>query len=94
MVSATVVNYYVKLLISAALLGYVIRNVYKTIDGSKKGKRIFTPAMGVIYFLFGSGSIMAIVMIVLEREITNNQGVDNCSSNADIHQLILISYIL
>lgn len=92
MVNATDVNFYAKLIFAVILLIIVIRNVYKTIDGNKKGKRIITPAMVVIYFLFAAGSVMAVVMVVIERVI--EQEFDAGKSAAEIQHLIVIDYFI
>jgi uncharacterized integral membrane protein len=66
MVNYVTVNFYAKLFLAVLLLVLVIRNVIKTIDGANKGKRIFTPAILTIYFLFILGSLLAIGLTILE----------------------------
>lgn len=66
MVNYITVNFYVKLFFAIFLLGVVIRNVVKTVDGTKKGKRIITPAIITIYSMFILSSLLAIALILLE----------------------------
>jgi hypothetical protein len=65
MVNYVTVNFYAKLFFATSLLILVIRNIVKTLDGAKKGKRIFTPAILTIYALFILGSLIAIGLTIL-----------------------------